>query len=86
MAVNLAVIGIVTIVASVWLGYIHNGVVEPQHGAAIFLAVLMSVVGLIMAIIARIQPDRYRLFPDLGIGLNLFVLLCGGVFWAFGMI
>ncbi len=86
MAVNLAVIGIVAIVASVWSGYRNNGLVEARHGAAVALAVFMSIVGLGMAIAARLQPDRYRLFPDLGIGLNLLVLLCGAVFLFFGTI
>ena len=78
MAVNLALIGIVTMVASVWLGYKNHGIVEPQHGEAVFLSVVMSVVGLGLSIAARMQPDRYRLFPNLGIVLNLLVLL-GGV-------
>ena len=86
MAVNLALIGIVTMVASVWLGYKNNGVVALQHGRAVFLTVLMAVVGLGLSIAARMQPDRYRLFPNLGIALNLLVLLGGVLFLGFGAI
>lgn len=84
MAVNMALIEIAAIAASVWLGYRNNGVVEPQHGAAVLLAVIMSVVGLCMAIAGRLDPDRYRIFPVLGIVLNLLVLLCGAVFLYYG--
>jgi hypothetical protein len=84
MAVNIALIGIVAIVASVWLGYKNNGVVEPQHAVAVLLAVLLSVVGLCMAIAGRLDPERYRIFPNLGIVLNLLVLVCGAVFLILG--
>ena len=84
MAVNMALIGLVAIAAAVWQGYRNNGVVALEHGAAVCLAVIMSVIGLCMAIAGRLDPNRYRIFPDLGIGLNLLVLACGAVFLFFG--
>ena len=84
MAVNLALIGIVTIAASVWLGYRNNGVVAPQHAVAVVLAQLMSLVGLGMAIAGRLDPERYRFFPNLGIVLNLLVLSGGVLFLVCG--
>ncbi|MBR1471885.1 MAG: hypothetical protein IJ600_09630 [Lachnospiraceae bacterium] len=85
MAVNLALIGLGAIGMAVWLGYRHDGAVEPNHAAAVFLAQLMAMAGLGLAIAGRLEPNSYRFFPDLGIFLNLLVLVCGGLFVFLGL-
>ena len=81
MSVNLALIGIVALIVSIYLSYRGGGEGNARFATALFLSFLMSVVGLILAVISRTEPDRYYLFPNLGIILNALVLLaCGGIF------
>ncbi|MBQ9867588.1 MAG: hypothetical protein IJM34_11270 [Lachnospiraceae bacterium] len=80
MAVVLALIGIVTIVLSIILAYKNGGEARLSYGAATLLSMVMALAGLILAIISRMEPDRYYFFPDLGIALNVLVLAaCGGI-------
>ncbi|MBR6257203.1 MAG: hypothetical protein IKR23_07465 [Lachnospiraceae bacterium] len=85
MAVVLAAIGIVTIVLSIVLSFKNGGEARLSYGAATLLSMVMSLAGLILAIISRMEPDRYYFFPDLGIVLNILVLAAGGGILALGL-
>ena len=80
MAVVLAVIGIVAIILSILLSYKNGGEARLSYGAAALLSMIMALVGLVLAVISRAEPDRYYFFPNLGIILNILVLAaCGGL-------
>ena len=80
MAVILALIGIAALVLVIVSTYKNGGVALPRYGMTVILALLMSLVGLILAIVSRTKPDRYYFFSDLGILLNsLLLLCCGGI-------
>ena len=85
MAVNLALIAIVSLVLVIWLSYRNGGQAKSRYALSTVLAELMALVGLILAIASRTEPDRYYLFPDLGIVLNGLVLIAGGVIFALGI-
>lgn len=80
MSVILALIGTVSLVLVIVSTCKNGGVALPRYGITVLLALLMSLVGLIFAIVARTKPDRYTFFPDLGILLNgLLLFSCGGI-------
>ena len=85
MAVVLALIGIVSILICIVLSFKNGGEASLNFGAATLLSVVMAFVGLILAIISRTEPDRYYLFSDLGILLNILVLAAGGGILALGL-
>jgi len=85
MSTNLGLIGIVTTVACVWLGFLRRGEVPYSYGAALFLAELMSMVGLGLGLAGRFDIDRYYFFPNLGIFLNGLVLAGGIVLLGLGL-
>ena len=85
MSTNLGQIGIITIVVCVWLGYLRRGEVPYSYGAALFLAELMSMVGLGLGLAGRFDIDRYYFLPNLGILLNGLVLAAGIVLLGLGL-
>ena len=80
MSVGLALIGIVTVLMTIYSGYISGGEVAWGHVVAVALAVIMSVAGLVLAVMSRLEKDRYYFFPILGIVLN-FSLLAAIIFF-----
>lgn len=85
MSANLGLIGIVTIVICVWSGFLRRGEVPYSHGAALFLAELMSMVGLGLGLAGRFDVDRYYIFPNIGIFLNGLVLAAGIILLGLGL-
>ncbi len=85
MSVGLALIGIVTVVLTITGGFKAGGEVEWKHAAAVGLAVLMALAGAILGLMARLEKDRYYFFPDLGLTLNVVVLILGIYFVVRGM-
>ncbi|MBR5422017.1 MAG: hypothetical protein IK115_12805 [Lachnospiraceae bacterium] len=85
LSVNLALIGIVALFLSIYLSYRSGGEGNARYAAALSLSFLMSLAGLVLALISRTEPDRYYLFPNLGIILNTLVILACGWIFALGL-
>lgn len=85
MAVILAVIGVVTVLTVIILAWKNGGVAGARSARALILAEVMALVGLVLAIMSRTEPDRYYFFPDMGIVLNALVLCAGAVILALGL-
>ena len=85
MSVGLALIGIVTMLMTVYSGYLAGGEVAWGHVAAVALAIIMGVTGLVLGIMSRLEKDRYYFFPILGIILNFAVFATGIFFMIRGM-
>ncbi len=85
MAVILALIGIVSMLICIVLSFKNGGEASLNFGAVFLLSMVMSAVGLVLAIISRTEPDRYYLFSNLGILLNILVLAAGGGILALGL-
>lgn len=77
MAAILGILANVTLGMAVYLSYRSGGQVTQRHGTAGLLAVLFMAAGLILGILSLTQKDSFKLFPVLGILLNIL---------AFGMI
>ena len=80
MSVGLAFIGIVTVLMTVYSGYLAGGEVAWGHVVAVALSVIMATAGLVLGIMSRLEKDRYYFFPILGIILN-FTLLAAIIFF-----
>lgn len=74
MSTILGTISTVSLGIVVYMTYRSAGVATVGYGVTGLLATLFSIVGLILGIITVREKDYYRLFPWLGIGLNLLVL------------
>ena len=74
MSMILGVISVLSIAAAVYLAYRNNGNAVSRYGAAVFLATLFSLAGMVLGVLSRMEKDNYYLFPHLGIILNLIAL------------
>ena len=74
MATILGIISLASLGAMVFLSYRNAGEVGTGFGAAALLAALYSTVGLVLGLAAIQRKEYYRIFPVLGILLNLAAL------------
>ncbi|MCR5208815.1 MAG: DUF6142 family protein [Lachnospiraceae bacterium] len=70
MSTILGSIAVITLGLAVYLGFLARGEVAPQYALAVFLGLIMAVVGLVLGIYSRLKRDLYYFFPNLGILLN----------------
>ncbi len=76
MAVNLGAISIAFLVLAIIFACRDGGVAAFNYGITGLLGTLFSVTGLVLALMARFEKDKYYLFANIGIGLNgLYILL-----------
>lgn len=85
MGVNLALISICTQAAVISSASRSGAKVPLSHAAAGVLAIIMAAVGMGLCIAARLEHDRYYLFPNIGIVLNLAAFLAGGGIFIMGV-
>jgi hypothetical protein len=74
----LGIIAVASICIAIDLTYKNDGQALIQYGAAVLLAVIYSIIGLILGIRSLKEPDIFRLFPILGIIFNTIAILAGG--------
>ena len=74
MATILGIISLAALGTVVFRSYLDAGETTVSYGFTGFLATLFSFVGLCMGIVTVKEKDYYRLFPVLGILLNLLAL------------
>lgn len=77
MATILGIISIASLVIVVFLTYVSVGEAPVGYGVTGLLATVFSAIGLGLSIVTFQDKQYYRVFPILGIGLNLIAL--GGV-------
>ena len=70
----LSLIVLVSLIASLIISYVCKGDVPNSFGAAGFLCTLFSGIGVILALVGRREPDKFYLFANLGLGINVFDL------------
>jgi len=74
MATILGIISMASLGIVLYLTYQRNGEATVGYGVTGLLATIFSVVGLVLGILTVRDKGFYRLFPWLGIVLNLIVL------------
>lgn len=77
MSTILGIISIASMGIVVYLTYLQDGQATVGYGVTGLLATLFSLTGLILGIVTVKNKEYYRLFPWLGIVLNLVSL--GGI-------
>lgn len=75
MSAVLGALSVFTLTLSVLLSYRNGGQALVQYAAAAFVAAIFSCLGLILGIMSRFERDIFKLFPNLGIILNLLSVL-----------
>lgn len=85
MATILGVITSFSLLAVIQLSFLQQGNAPISYGLTGLLSMLMSLVGLVLGIITVLEKDYYKLFPALGIILNLFSLIGVGFIVYAGM-
>jgi hypothetical protein len=84
MSFILGMIAVVSICISIHLTYRNNGQALVQYGAAVLLAFIYSLIGIILGIRSLKEPDIFRLFPILGIIFNAIAIIAAGAILYFG--
>lgn len=75
MSTILGVLSDVSLVAVVLFSYRNGGQAFMRYAAAAFVAAIFSCLGLALGIMSRMEKDIFKLFPNLGIILNLIAVL-----------
>lgn len=75
MAAILGIISLGSLGIMIYLSYRNGGKVGAGFGAGALLAALYSTIGLILGLVTVQEKECYRLFPVLGIVLNLAALV-----------
>lgn len=74
MSTILGSISLLSLGIVVYLSYRKDGAVPNGYGVTALLAAIFSVTGLILGIVTVREKEYYRLFPWLGVVLNLVAL------------
>lgn len=82
----LGLISVVTIIYAVFLSYENGGQAEARYGVAVMICMLYSIAGLVLGIMARMERDIFKLFPNVGIILNVLSLIWVGVLLYFSIV
>ncbi len=85
MATILGTISLVSLCVVVFLSYKKGGDVPAGYGMTGLLAILFSLIGLLLGLVTVREKENYRLFPCLGLVLNLLSLAGGGFLLYLGM-
>lgn len=76
-SVLLGCMSIISIILAIYFTYLAGGEAAFRYGIVCLLAVLISIVGEAMAIVAFYDKDRFYFFPVLGMILNAIVFIAG---------
>ena len=85
MSTILGVISTASLAAVIYLSYTKKGDAPTGYGVTGLLVVIFSVIGLILGALTAREKDMYKLFPCLGILLNLIALIVIGLVVYAGM-
>ena len=75
MSAILGVISVSALVAAVVFTYRDGGQAQMRYAAAALVAAIFSVAGIVLGIMSRFERDIFKLFPNLGIVLNLLSII-----------
>ena len=75
MSAILGLISVGALIAAVVFTYRDGGQAQLQYAAAVLVAAIFSVAGIVLGIMSRFERDIFKLFPNLGIVLNLLSII-----------
>lgn len=65
----------VSIITLIYLTYLRKGMAPFNYGLAGILALLFAVTGMVLAVFALQEKDKFLVFAWIGVGLNTLALL-----------
>ena len=86
MSAILGCLSVATLVAAVYFTYRDGGEAPMNYAAAALVAAIFSVAGLVLGIMSRFERDIFKLFPNMGIALNLLAIIFVGFILVMGFI
>lgn len=75
MSTVLGTISALSLMAVIYLTYKAEGMAPNGYGVTGLFVALFSLVGLILGIVTVVEKERYKVFPILGIVLNMVALV-----------
>ncbi len=81
----LGMIALGSLILAIYLTYMNQGVAPLQYAIAVILSISMAIAGLVCGIMACLEKDIFKLFPVLGIVLNMLALLLSGFILYMGL-
>lgn len=70
MGIILGSISLLALIAAIIISFFNDGQAFIRFGLTVIVALVFSVVGEILSIISRLQPDNYYILSDTGIVIN----------------
>ena len=71
----LGVIALGSLILAIYLTFQNQGVAPLQYAIAVILSIVMAIAGMVCGIMSCLEKDIFKLFPILGVVLNLLSLL-----------
>lgn len=73
----------ISVIVLIYLSYLNKGVAPFKYGVAGILALVFGIVGMILAVLAVQEKEKFLVFGWLGMALNGFVILVmSGILYA----
>lgn len=85
MSTILGVISTASMVVVIYLSFLLQGQTPISYGLTGLLALLMAVAGEVLGVMTVFERDRFKLFPIIGIVLNLVAIFIVGFVFYMGM-
>lgn len=85
MSVIMGMISVVSIYLSIYLTYKNKGTALMQYGGTVFLSLIYSVAGLVLSILSFKEQDIYKLYPVMGLVLNVISIITCGFILFYGL-
>ncbi len=70
MSTILGIISVASMLVVIYLSFLRKGETPISYGLTGFLALIMSLVGLVLGIKTSLERERFKLFPILGLVFN----------------
>ncbi|MDE6220490.1 MAG: hypothetical protein K2G51_08705 [Lachnospiraceae bacterium] len=86
MSTILGLIAGASICLAVHRTYLNKGSALMQYGAVVLLAMIYAVAGLVMGIRSLNEKDIFRIFPVMGILLNVLTIITSGIILYLGVV
>ncbi len=75
MSTILGLISVGSLLLAIYRTFLADGEAMVGYGLTALLALLFSVAGLVLGIMAKIEKDKFYLFAYIGMGTNILALL-----------
>lgn len=73
----------ISLIALIYLTYLKAGAAPVNYGIAAILALVFAIVGMVLAVLAVREKEKFKLFAWLGVVLNAMALLgISGILYA----